>query len=700
MLVSVGFAVTRGSDHLTPQFGPTHYGPTGSTSFSWRDDFNDTSNVSASAGVVFTGSDVRLPVRNLTRRGLVLSPSPGAWDADLDGPWSVLYDGGVYKMWHNGCSGGVCQGGYATSPDGWTWTKVGVVLPVTLPEEGGVIGYGDVIKVGSGYRMWYTGSGGGSHILAANSTDGVTWNKQGVVLDPGAPGQPDSDTVWAPAVEYSSGTYRMWYTGRSTPSLNVILLATSPDGLVWTKRGVVLSPGPSGSLDGASAAMPSVRLVGNRYLMEYVGFDGVNYRILDADSVDGVTWQKTGSELDPLGPFEWQLSEPTLLVAANGTRMVYYASRSPNWQVYLATSSTPRPVSGWVRSVPVAVAAGLTWAWLNQSASVPTNTSMDVTVRDAASLAPVPGFENLTAGAIDLSAIDSVSHPALVFEAWLHGDEVSTPILDSWEVSWADLSPPGFGGLASATDRRTGGAVRLAWSAATDPSGPVAYSVYQARGAAPIDFSSANRTTSALSFDVTGLTDGATYRFAVRASDALGHQESNTIVRTAIPTHPWDDTPPAFAGVESVVDLGTGNAIRVTWQPATDPDTPESNTDPSIPIAYSVYVALDPAALRTGIPLARTNGTSADIAGLESGRTYYVLVRATDAAGNEDANVKVLSVPIASPLTVASFWWILVILVVVTALVLIVAVWRRRRSKGPPAPSEPLPPSPPAGPPR
>jgi len=408
---------------------------------SWRDDFSDASNVSASSGVVFTGADVRLPLGNLTRRGVVLSPGPGGWDADIVGAWSVLYDEGIYKMWHNGCSGSVCQGGYATSPDGFVWTKQGLVLPRTLPEEGSIIGYGDVIKVGSEYRMWYTGFGGGSHILAANSTDGMSWNKQGVVLSPGAPGELDSGDVWRPTVVYAAGAYYMWYTGRANPSYNLIFLATSSDGLHWTKRGLVLSPGPSGSMDCDSAAMPSVRLVSGRYLMAYTGYDGVEYRILYADSSDGIVWQKTGPAISPQGPDEWQLSHPALLVEPNGARMLYYTSRPPSWQVYLATSVAPEAVSGWIRSLPVAVPSGRNWAWFNRSASVSTDTSVRLTVRDAASLAPIPGFENLTGAEVDLASVDSASHPELVLEAWLYGDSVSTPILDSWDTATSSRPP-------------------------------------------------------------------------------------------------------------------------------------------------------------------------------------------------------------------------------------------------------------------
>ena len=50
------------------------------------------------------------------------------WDSTPYHP-SVIYDGTVYHMWYSGCdySGSTCQEGYATSPDGATWTRRQVV---------------------------------------------------------------------------------------------------------------------------------------------------------------------------------------------------------------------------------------------------------------------------------------------------------------------------------------------------------------------------------------------------------------------------------------------------------------------------------------------------------------------------------------------------------------------------------------------
>ena len=110
-----------------------------------------------------------------TNNNLVLKQgSAGAWDgfqgAGFDN--EALYQvhvlkntGGTYEMWYGGNKNGwdtspFYKIGYATSPDGITWTKSGN-NPVLTAGEGiawdasGVF-YPTVIEVGSTYKMWYT----------------------------------------------------------------------------------------------------------------------------------------------------------------------------------------------------------------------------------------------------------------------------------------------------------------------------------------------------------------------------------------------------------------------------------------------------------------------------------------------------------------------------------------------------------------
>jgi predicted CxxxxCH...CXXCH cytochrome family protein len=133
-----------------------------------------------------------------------------------------------------------------------------------------------------------------------------------------------------------------------------------------------------------------------------------------------------------------------------------------------------------------------------------------------------------------------------------------------------DTTPPTFAGLASAVDAGTGGAVNLAWTAATDPSTPVRYTVYALQSstlpAAATLFQAGNivqQNITGTTTTVTGLTNGLPYFFGVRATDAANNTETNSVIRPAaapgvIPTgggggggcttcHTWPPTSGAHA---------------------------------------------------------------------------------------------------------------------------------------------------------
>ena len=617
--------------------------PTAGTFLGWRDDFNDTSRVAASSNVVFSGTDVRLSnSSNLSRVGLMLGlGGPGDFDAgELGGP-SVLFDQGIYRMWYFGSPGaGNWRVGYADSPDGRVWTKRGVVVSPSIPTDAASVAYSEVVKVGSQYRMYYSGSDGSRYrIHLATSADGLVWAKQGVVLDVGPPGSQEDGGVFEPSVIVQAGTYYIWYAGLSSSGGGVsIFFATSLDGLSWTRRGMVLPHGPPGSIDQIAAEDPSVRIVGTTYEMLYAAVYGPGVQLALAESADGVSWQKKGSVLDLAPPDESTvLSTPFIHLEPDGTWNVYYAARGASLQIFLAVRPSA-PKTGWLQSQAVGIPAGLDWAWFNQSAVVPANTWLNVSVRDAATGSFLTGFENATAGSIDLRTVDPTLYPRLEFEGWLSGNGSATPVLDSWEVRWTDQRQPSFAGLALATDLGTSGSVRLAWSAAVDPSPPVLYRIYQAHGGDPFDYSTVAYNTAATTLDVTGLTDGDAYRFVVRAEDIWGNEDTNTVERTVIPTTPLDSVPPDFGGLLLATDARTGGAIRLSWSAASDPDTPASNSDPSLPIRYWVFMNRSGSPIDFSAPLDSTTDLSIIVTGLTDSSAYDFAVRAVDASGNGETN--------------------------------------------------------------
>lgn len=304
----------------------------------------------------------------LTRRGLVISTG-GGFDSLQAGYPSVLREAGGFKMWYFGCDPSYfCQIGYATSGDGRSWTKQGVVLTPSLPQEGGLIAYPEVRKIGDGYRMWYNGFDGSRYrIFYAESPDGLSWTKHGVVLDAGPPGSPDAAGVTFPRVAFD-GTYHMSYTSASR-SPSEILIATSADGVAWTKNGVSLSAGSPNALDSNGVQAGAVSLVGGSYAMVYTGLSNTSTaRLFYAISVDGTIWERLGLALDVLPSSENLVAHASFVVQPNGAVSVYYVARAgfADLQIYLADGPSPflSPGGGidilWTLVVPlIALAVGV-----------------------------------------------------------------------------------------------------------------------------------------------------------------------------------------------------------------------------------------------------------------------------------------------------------------------------------------------------
>ena len=104
------------------------------------------------------------------------------------------------------------------------------------------------------YKMWVSaiaGQGLPLKIYYAVSTDGISWTTPYLVLDAGTSGSWDDYCVRAPSVISLGTEYRMWYLGSRNDGIYEIGLATSPDGIVWTKNesNPVMVPGANGGWD-------------------------------------------------------------------------------------------------------------------------------------------------------------------------------------------------------------------------------------------------------------------------------------------------------------------------------------------------------------------------------------------------------------------------------------------------------------------
>ena len=172
------------------------------------------------------------------------------WDADFTGWLTVIIDGGTYKMWYAGYndSGGYSGIGYATSPNGISWTKYNDLSTTSNPyansdpviKSGPPGGWDDeeigdptVVKEGSVYRIWFFGEGDpgpAERIGYAYSLDGINWRKYdgNPVIMEGSSGKFDEKNVWGPMVLKDENTYKMWYVGENNSGDNAFGYATSP----------------------------------------------------------------------------------------------------------------------------------------------------------------------------------------------------------------------------------------------------------------------------------------------------------------------------------------------------------------------------------------------------------------------------------------------------------------------------------------
>jgi predicted GH43/DUF377 family glycosyl hydrolase len=192
----------------------------------------------------------------------------------------------------------------------------------------------------------YSGFDGKSwHTGLATSPDGLNWTRQGRVLSPDPLSWEGDDYIAANgSVLAEAGEFLYWYQAGRLPSIG---LARSRDARRWTRRpDPVLRPGPRGSWDERGVADPYVIRVGDSYYMFYLGQDRARRQRLGvARSIDGIRWEKLRSnpilELGAAGAFdEHGLGEPAVWVSEDRYWMLYTGrDRKENRRIGMAWST-------------------------------------------------------------------------------------------------------------------------------------------------------------------------------------------------------------------------------------------------------------------------------------------------------------------------------------------------------------------------
>ncbi len=191
---------------------------------------------------------------------------------------------GGYLMVYGGFDGEVERLHMATSDDGRRWEPQGTIMQRGDEDAGGA---NDpwLLMTGEHWWLFYTGISDPERsrtaILAAVSQSGSSWDRAGAVLEP----EGDEVAVSHPCVIQIARTFYGFY-GVASGGVFSIAMASSPDGVSWNRRGVVLEPTGAGP-DGASVHMPCVvRRHDGSVMMWYAGLPvgdaELGYRICSA----------------------------------------------------------------------------------------------------------------------------------------------------------------------------------------------------------------------------------------------------------------------------------------------------------------------------------------------------------------------------------------------------------------------------------
>jgi predicted GH43/DUF377 family glycosyl hydrolase len=215
---------------------------------------------------------------------------------------------------------GESQVGYVTSPDGYTWTKQGDE-PVFKTKD---VPYAKVAMYASSalveddgtwviyFYTWDSDSFPFSGVIGratAQSPTGPWAAEAEPVLRPGPESAWDQNQLLAPHVLRTTEGYVMYYSGADEAGMQQIGMATSSDGIHWTKYNdeatteasfvesdPVFQVGETGAWDSGTVHQPRVFQTPDGWVMIYRGTKrgagGPTMQLGIASSSDGIHWER------------------------------------------------------------------------------------------------------------------------------------------------------------------------------------------------------------------------------------------------------------------------------------------------------------------------------------------------------------------------------------------------------------------------
>ena len=300
------------------------------------------------------------------------------WDAIYIDPGAMLYRDGLFHMFFNGINGfpapiGV---GYATSPDGYHWTRQvsEPVLRATQLRNSKLLGSNLFVTSvlveadGTWVLYFYTLTGGTFNgpgdigRATAPSATGPWTIDPDPVLSPGSIGTWDDVQVTAPDVHKTDDGYVMYYDGHGNGTTSMIGMASSSDGIHWTKYNdaattdsafaesdPVLTVSQEG-WDSTRVIDPNVIQTSDGWIMVYLAttgsgkFSGNDFSFGAASSTDGIHWTKNVQNpiLSNKDHPQWLGTYLATLLQVENTYFLYFDFVSPDAKgtnVYMATYS-------------------------------------------------------------------------------------------------------------------------------------------------------------------------------------------------------------------------------------------------------------------------------------------------------------------------------------------------------------------------
>jgi len=287
--------------------------------------------------------------------------NPGEWDGGTAFVPNITQVEDAYFLFYSGFityRNSASTIGYATSTNGLTWTK-SISNPVLIGDGAGfdafLVGDPTILVTNEGWELYYAGQPSPPPFpnnyqigrATAPHPAGPWTRDDDPVLELGSIGQWDSGFILPDSVLKMADGYVMYYSGGVDflAADGVMMgLATSPDGITWTKyddpattttpfseSDPILKPGADGTWDSAMVWEGQVRRTNCGWELYYSGATSLSEGSIGyATSENGIHWVKDVSNPiyeaadDPVSIITGDIVESPTVIDMGNERWLYY----------------------------------------------------------------------------------------------------------------------------------------------------------------------------------------------------------------------------------------------------------------------------------------------------------------------------------------------------------------------------------------